>query len=104
MNENYENKISSDGNEKTKNEQNDINNIEKSELLDNDLNKNEAKMLNYQSDINNNNNLIQHEKINYIRNTDNDYENKISSDDYEKTKNEKNNINNIEKKNYRIMI
>ena len=98
MNENYENKISSDGNEKTKNEQNDINNIEKSELLDNDLNKNEAKMLNYQNDINNNNNLIQHEKINYIRNTDNDYENKISSDDYEKTKNEQNNINNIEKK------
>ena len=81
MNDNCETKISSDGNEKTKNEQNNINNIEKSELLDNDLNKNEAKMLNYQSDINNNNNLIQHEKINYIRNMDYEYENKISSDD-----------------------
>ena len=66
MNDNYENKISSDDNEKTKNEQNNINNIEKSELLNNDLNKNEAKTLNYQSDINNNNNLIQFEKVNYI--------------------------------------
>ena len=70
MNDNYENKISSDDNEKTKNEQNNINNIEKSELLNNDLDKNEAKTPNYKNDINNNNNLIQFEKINHIEKTD----------------------------------
>ena len=100
MNDNYEDKISSDGNEKAKNEQNNINNIEKNELLDDDLNKNEIEMPNYQSDINNNNNLIQREKINYMIKMDG-CENEISSDDYEKAKNE---LNNIEKKNYRIMI
>ena len=89
-------KISSDGNEKAKNEQNNINNIEKNELLDDDLNKNEIEMPNYQSDINsNNNNLIQREKINYMIKMDYGCENEISSDDDEKAKNE---LNNIEKK------
>ena len=67
MNGNHENKISLDDNEKTKNEQNNINNIEKSELLNNDLNKNEAKTPNYKNDINNNNNLIQSK--NHIKET-----------------------------------
>ena len=43
--------------------------MKKFELLDNDLNKNKAKTLNYKSDINNNN-LIQSEKINHIEKKD----------------------------------
>ena len=71
MNDNYkENNIKSNDNEKIINEKNNLNNIEKNELINNcDLNKNnEAKTPNNKNDINsNNNNLIQSK--NHIKET-----------------------------------
>ena len=71
MNDNYkENNIKSNDNEKIINEKNNLNNIEKNELINNcDLNKNnEAETPNNKNDINsNNNNLIQSK--NHIKET-----------------------------------